>query len=64
MLYPADTIIVERAERFLSDMGKNPPVMPGILREAFPATVIRDGEELYVYQLYLPAADFVYRSVK
>lgn len=139
-LYPADTIIVERAERFLSDMGKNPPVMPGILREklpedaqlaaqyelaaaedgaggnvyctvaiekdqkdgsreasasdlivsdagrcillegilkedmirdpetevyaringtkiyeAFPATVIRDGEEIYGYQLYLPA---------
>lgn len=35
-LYPADTLIVERAERFLWDMAGNPPVMPAPLRKVQP----------------------------
>ena len=41
-LYLADTVIVERAERFLPDMAKNPPVITAMI--AFPDKGIVDCE--------------------
>lgn len=40
-IYPADVLIVERAERFLPDMAENPPVMPAPLRKSLPEDAVR-----------------------
>ena len=42
-IYPADTLIVERAERFLPDTAMNPPVMAGLMLQALPAQTVSVG---------------------
>ena len=42
----ADTVIVERAERFLPEMAENPPVMEGALAIVPETAQVLEGEEL------------------
>lgn len=44
LVHQADTLIIERAERFLADTAKNPPVMPGLIRTSLPENAVLQGE--------------------